>query len=416
MASKMHAADIAANEQIGKERALCGKAEALTLILPFLAFLFVLLALFFIIPDRAYSKAENKVLSSFPSFEESFGDLSFEKLKESISDKDKDDPFKEYNGKISDYINDQFPFKEEFVALYAASNLAEGKLGSGGVIAGKDGYLLSEEGYLTAKERKKLASYASTIGKFSEYIPVTVAVAPTGIELMTDKLPGAISEKPGQERYDAIVEAFSGKGCTFIDLQKVFTEHRDEPIYYRTDHHWTTLGAYYGTSSILKSLGKTPAALEDFRRDVIFDDFKGTVYNRSGMFWHKGEEIEYFRYDGDDRYTVSYCRANGVPYETSSSLYNMECLRSDYIGTAYDSFVAPVSVPVVKIEKEGEDRQTMLVLKDSFAHSALSFLARDYDLITVDIRKNIDYAFRLVDNGEVDLVLVLVNADTLEGA
>ena len=155
MASKMHAADIAANEQMQKERALCKKPETLLLILPFLAFLFVLSALFFIIPDKAYSKAENKVLASFPSFEESFGDFSFQKLGESIFDKDKDDCFKEFNGKISDYIGDQFPFKEQFVALYAASEIAEGKLGSGGVIAGKDGYLLSEEGYLTSAERKK---------------------------------------------------------------------------------------------------------------------------------------------------------------------------------------------------------------------------------------------------------------------
>ena len=416
--AKTHPADIAAKEQLEKEREICRKGEALALVLPFLAFLFVLLALFFIIPDRAYSKEENKSLSSFPSFAQTFGDFSVAGLGESLLNKDKDDPFKEFNKKISTYITDQFPFKEQFVSLNAAYDLASGRLGSGGVLYGKDGYLLQEEGWFneTGEEQKQFDRIVGLVDSLAKELPVTVAVAPTGSQALPEKLPSVISSAPAEERYAKIEEAFGGKDYTFVDLKEVLAAHRDEPIYYRTDHHWTTLGACYGASAILEALGKAGASPDEYRKDVVIDDFKGTVYNRSGMFWHGGEEIEYFRYGGDDGYTVSLCSAKGVPYKTTNKLYDLECLRPDYTGTAYDSFVAPVSVPVVRIEKEGEERQTMLVLKDSFAHCALPFLAREYNIVTVDIRQNLSYALELIDQGKVDLMLVLINAETLLGS
>ncbi len=72
-----------------------------------------------------------------------------------------------------------------------------------------------------------------------------------------------------------------------------------------------------------------------------------------------------------------------------------------------------MTTPVVKIEKEGEERPTLLVLKDSYAHSTLSFLAQHYNLITVDIRGNLGFAAQLVESGQVDALLILASSSTL---
>ncbi|MBQ7847499.1 MAG: hypothetical protein IJ344_04350, partial [Clostridia bacterium] len=68
---------------------------------------------------------------------------------------------------------------------------------------------------------------------------------------------------------------------------------------------------------------------------------------------------------------------------------------------------------VVRITKEGEERPTLLVIKDSFAHSALPFLAREFDLITVDVRHKNFTLPTLLEEGEIDGGLVLMNEETL---
>ena len=392
---KQNPADIAAEKQLQKERNTYQKGEEWLLILLFLAVLFGLFLLFLVLPTKEYSKTENRELQGAPEFTLSgLMDGSFSK-------------------KTVAYLKDQFPFKDQFVGLNAAYELAGGRLSSGGVIYGKDGYLLNEQGPLTENERSKLQSYAKVIDLLSSSIPTVVALAGNSSQVMTDKLPAILPVSAVNERSALIEETFSGKNYTYINLQKLLFAHRGEEIYYRTDHHWTTLGAFYASSAILEELGGTPLPIDAYRRDIIIDDFKGTAYNRSGMFWLPGENMEYFRYDGDEDFTLSFCAADGTVLSTSHSLYNISCLLGDYRGTAYDSFVAPVSTAVVKIEKEGENRPVLLVLKDSFAHSALSFLAKDFDIITVDIRQNADYAYSLIKSGQVDMLLVLVNADTL---
>ena len=196
-------------------------------------------------------------------------------------------------------------------------------------------------------------------------------------------------------------------------MSKTLSAHDEENIYFRTDHHWTALGAYYASAEILRAFGRSPAPLRDYRPETVMENFCGTYYNRSGLFFLEGEALTYLRYEGDEEYTVSFCKANGEVESVSHSLYDRAALEPDYEGTAYDSFVAPVTSPVVKIEKEGEERPTLLVLKDSYAHSTLSFLAQHYNLITVDIRGNLGFAAQLVESGQVDALLILASSSTL---
>ncbi len=395
--AKMNEADIAAEKSLEKQNILYTRKENIFLSALFLLLLFGALFLFIVLPKREYSPKENKEPAHFPVFEMSaLADGSFTE------------------GMVK-YIGDHFPFRDQLVEMNALYQLTLGKLGNSGVIIGKDGYLLTEEHYATEKNREQLARYERLISVFSQKVPTVVAVAGKGSEVMTEKFPGIFSTDAVLANRKLVNDAFEGKHYTYLDLAEVLSAHAGEDIYYRTDHHWTALGAYYGSAAVLETFGKKTMEPGDFEVEKASENFRGTIYNRSGMFWHKGEELVYFRYDGDESYKIAFCTARGEEFDSSESLYDRSCLTKNHRGTAYDSYVAPVSTPVVKITGQGEDRETLLVLKDSFAHAALPFLAREYNVITVDIRANADYAAQLIESGEVDALLVLVNSETLLG-
>lgn len=394
--SKINPADIAAAEYLEKERRDWTKKENLLVTVLFTAFVFGLFLLFILLPKKEFSKKENKALPEFPEF-------SVTALKNG-----------KFTSELQEYIRAHFPARDAFMEISSAYELSKGSLGNGGVIAGKDGYLLSEEQPFTKTEQKAVTYYKAQIDRIAAQAPTVVAVAGKGSEVMTDRFPGVIDISAIGENRAYVDEVLGNGQYVYLNLAEELKKHGSEEIYYRTDHHWTALGAYYGSAAALRALGKEPMPLESYRKETATPDFRGTLYNSSGMFWHKGENLDFMRYEGDDGYTVTYCTSNGKEIGTSSSLYDLSCLEEDHRGTAYDTYIAPVTVSVVRVEKEG-DRPTLLLLKDSFAHSAVPYLAQQYNVIWADIRygANINYAESLIRKGEIDAVLVLVNTETL---
>ena len=369
----------------------------------------IFLLLFIFLPKKEYSKTENKLLSSFPK-------LSAETLfgKSVLKTQDENDDLR-FTKKTEDYIKDHFPLKDRFVEIYALYGGAVKRSYCGNVLQGRDGYLLSEERDATGRQKENLASMERAFAEWAKTLPVTVAVSPTGSQYEKDKLPLLAPSSAIDGNRALLLETFGGgKNYAFVDLYEALAASGAEGLFYRTDHHWTTLGAYYGSAAIKKALGAEPKPLEHYRREIATEDFKGTLYNRSGAYWTRGERIEYFRYDGDGGYTVSFINARGAVTRTQEGFYNAECLKDDYHGTAYDSFVTPVG-PMLTISNGEEGKKTLLVLKDSYAHCALPFLAEDFDLVVLDVRSHRAYAEQLIKDGAVDGILVLVSTDTLFG-
>lgn len=404
---KMHPADKAATEYLEKERASYEKSKfpEKALVFFFLIFIFGVLILHIALPDKAYSKRENKSLSSFP-------DLSFSSLFEKEEGKGAE------KSVIGDYLEDQFPFRDQFMALDAIRQLALTFGKSNGVTFTKDGYLLPEEVLFkegtplnytlllnTVKAYEESACYKGTYetvfalaGEKSRFVPALPFDYP--VEIL----------KKNKEKTDSLLK---DSGMCALDLTKQLEAYKNEQLYYRTDHHWTVLGAYYASASVLKKYGKTLSPLSSFDRQTAIDNFRGTAYNASGMYFLSGEDLEFFRYEGDEQFTVSLCNPAGKVTATRKGFYDPAALEEGHMGTAYDAFVAGVNTPVVRITKEGEERPTLLVIKDSFAHSALPFLAMEFNLITVDLRaKNFSLPGMLAE-GEIDGILVLVSEETL---
>ena len=276
-------------------------AEKITL-LAFAGYLLVFFLLQFIIKDREFSARENRYLQMLPEF-------SFESL------------FKgSYTGDFEDYCADQFPFRDQWITLNARYELLSGKKQTNGI------YLCEGERLIkpfTAPDENELERRVQAVELLREKlrVPLTLALIPDGAELYGEQLPeGAPNDSQG-----ALIEQV--RASTDMPVADLLTPLREGKaaggcLFYRTDHHWTTLGAYYGYQGLSRSLGLTPRSLDSYNRLTVAGDFYGTAYSASGYTWVAPDSIERF-VDPDEAATLTrYDSAEG----TEVPLYREESL------------------------------------------------------------------------------------------
>ena len=172
-------------------------------------------------------------------------------------------------------------------------------------------------------------------------------------------------------------------------------------------------------------MGYKPLPLSDFEKEKVTDSFLGTTWSASGIKWQKGEEIDFYRWEGDGDFTMrvldpsgqlSDCEGqrtveeDGDVYSVFDSYYIRDFLDKK---DKYASFIGG-NFGYTEIYKNTDgQRETLLILKDSFANSMVQFLARDYDLIMIDLRYYKANITRLCEEKDIKNVLLLYNMETL---
>ncbi len=215
--------------------------------------------------------------------------------------------------------------------------------------------------------------------RFSD-IPMYIMLAPTAQEVFSSKIPsytGLMSEK-------AFIESVYSKmeNIGTIDCLSNISAHSNEYVYYRTDHHWTSLGAFYAYQAAAKSLGYSAYGMNSFNIETVSRDFRGTLYSRTLDDNIKPDVMDYyFLANGEPTVKMS-CR-NDRETKVYDSLYVREFLE---VKDKYSSYTGS-NVPVVTIETNVDNGKNLLMIKDSYAHSLVPFLSKHYSKITmVDMR------------------------------
>lgn len=348
-----------------------------------------------LLPDRTFSPDENRDLTQLPSLEKDgkpFGNL-FEG---------------NFTSQFTDYLSDQFPLRDSFVGLKAAAELALGKHENEDKVLGKNGRIYEREDYPSTENLKTNLSHIAAFTGWASGQGIPVILAPTGRaqDVIPEDLPALYPASLSDEIWETFGEE-AGKipSLTYVDLRAALIAKKTagENLYYRTDHHWTTLGAYYAYDALGSALSYTPYPVTDFSGEGI-PDFRGTYWSGSGMKWIGGEEIDRFRYPGDTDFTT------GSPAEGTFSGFYVE----KYFGEKdkYAGFFGS-NTGLVTVRKNGEeDRPCLLVVKDSFAHSLAPFLARHFDLDLLDLRYYSQSTVKaLCEKNGYDAVLILGNLD-----
>ena len=198
---------------------------------------------------------------------------------------------------------------------------------------------------------------------------MTVAVVPRRIEARAEVLPRLYDTEGLTAPWDSLRSALPD-AITFPSLTS-------DAHWYRTDHHWTTEGAYLAYCQLGAHLGYTPFTREEFSQHAATDSFLGTTDAAASLPFTRADTITLWRYENDTEYTVKK-DGKAVPF---AGLYDFDKLQTR---DGYGVFLGG-NCGVLEITG-ATPRQRLLILRDSFSNAILPFLARHYEIIAVDPR------------------------------
>ncbi|MDR2157336.1 MAG: hypothetical protein LBO81_06110 [Clostridiales Family XIII bacterium] len=226
------------------------------------------------------------------------------------------------------------------------------------------------------------AAYADIVGAFGERhkdtIATSVMVAPTNVEF---KIPDRYREMTDSQ-YEAISFIYNRLPAAVnkVWVYNTLAAHSDEDIYFRTDHHWTGLGAYYAYCEYARSKKLSVAPLESYGQ-VRHEGFLGSLYNSMGGNSLLKENPDYLiAYRPRIGYTMT--GYEGSDMSGAMPLHFAQEPQEIPGSNKYLAYAAG-DLPYVSIVTENKNGRRLLVIKESFANAMLPFLAENYEEIHV---------------------------------
>lgn len=350
----------------------------------FFGFIIVFALLTIFLPKEKKSELENRNLASFPK-------VNIDDIKST-----------EFMNDIETYISDHFAARVPFLKLKGASERLLGRSERNDVFITKD--MLMEK--VPEPDYTSIDKSVDAINKFEEGIDAQVfmMLVPTAAAIYPDKLP---SYAPTVDQKQLIEYVYGNLSSSIIpiDAYSAMQNSSSEYIYYRTDHHWTSLGAYLAYNTAGKKMGYSPIPRDSFDIQHASSDFLGTLYSKTLYDGCEPDVMDYWF--GENGENILSMEVNtGMEVKTYNSLYMREFLS---VKDKYASFTG-TNQPLIKIKTGCTDGPRLLVIKDSYAHSFVPFLANNYSEITMIDMRYIQTSYKSIVNPEdFDQVLILYN-------
>ena len=344
----------------------------------FILCLFGVMLVNLVIPDREMSEEENRMLASKPK-------LTFSALANG-----------DFMEQYEEYLSDQFAGRDLWHRLKVALDRFGGSRMGNGIYIGKDGQLLQD---IQVSDQEHLSENLDAIKDFTETyqdIPVTMILVPDAACVLSDRLPWLASVED-QNQMISMAQQSLGDSVTWVDAASALNKHKREKIYYLTDHHWTSLGAFYTFQEAAPALGIEEDVSDKFLSYTVSDSFNGVLASESGACLGTEEKIDiYVPREGDDDVIVNYVNES----RRTTSLYDSSKLETK---DQYGVFLGG-NTSLIDIRTVSTSQKRLLVVKDSFANSFIPFLAPYYrEIVVVDPRyysgtiEDIMDAYRITD-------------------
>lgn len=358
------------------------------------------------LPKQERSENENRTLAKFPTL------INESKMEKAESFADVIDAVKwnyitvrdtpSFMDDIETYFSDHLAGREGWVIAKNTMERLVGKEEINGV------FTLNGQMIQVFKEydRENIADNMAAISSFAQKhpeLPCSIMLAPTAQEMNYSSMPsygGYLSQKTFIE--DCYKQA---EGLTTIDCLSFLSGHKNDYIFYRTDHHWTSLGAYYAYCAAAKTLGYTSYSLNDFNIESASADFRGTLYSKTLDNGVTPDTINYYHLkNGEPK--VKMTIFDGSKETVYDSLYVRDYLE---VKDKYSSFTGSNS-PIINIETDVDNGKSLLLIKDSYAHSLVPFLSKHYSKITMVDMRYINTGLQMfLDVNEYDQALFMFN-------
>ncbi|MEG1447999.1 MAG: DHHW family protein [Oscillospiraceae bacterium] len=333
------------------------------LIILFSVFIGVFTLFDMFVPERAFSEIENRYLATKPKATvKTVFDNSFSK-------------------KYETYINDQFVLRDGWINIKSLSEISLGKIQNNAITYGKDNYMFE---VLENFDEKKLARNSGFVKDFVEKYQdknITLSIVPTSYMVLDDKLPLGILKANQLDYINSLYNTLEkSDNIQCINMAKTLSEHKNEYIYYRTDHHWTTLGAYYGYLEFAKEKGFTPVEIAELK-SISVPNFMGTYFNKAKLFTAKPDTITYYDIP------VEHFEFEDSNSKDSMYDYSKFETRDKYAAFMHGNNGITYIKSANNLNKTQGETSRLLIIKDSYANSFIPYLTFNYDeIFVVDLR------------------------------
>lgn len=330
-------------------------------------------------PPIEFSETENRVLAQRPKAG----------LEDILSGK--------FESDYESYLADQFIFRNDWIGVKTHVERLLLKREIKGIYLAEDDYLIERHAGIFTTDRAQ--SNAATLARFVRRYQkdfneghLSVIIVPNAANILSDKLP-PYAPSNGAEDYLNGIAASMPEG-TWVDAARVLRAHADEELYYRTDHHWKTLAAFYVYRAWAKERGYSSPERADYKVEAVSHEFEGTIQSKLGVRT-KGDTLELF-------YPVT-----EIPFTVQGVLYDYPALQTK---DKYAVFLGG-NHALLHIRTEAGNERKILVIKDSYANCFMPFMLGDFREIDIlDLRYSRQRVSRLVaERGYTDL-LILYNA------
>lgn len=248
--------------------------------------------------------------------------------------------------------------------------------------------VLDDAGYeLYTYVNSAASRYAKAVNKLTKSLDSSVKVydliAPTSVDItFPDNKKSKLNSSPQKEALEDIEKKLSGREV-YVPLYDTLMRHRTEYIFFRTDHHWTSLGAYYAYQAFCEAKGIPANELSGYEKksDV---GFLGSFYRETDSNPNLKTDTLEVLYPLSSKLSMKYTTTDGqtisAPVIADSTQYSSSL--------KYCVYIAGDNPYTVIHNKEITDGTSCVVVKESYGNAFVPFLADHYQTIYV-----IDYRY-----------------------
>ena len=375
------------NEEPGEKRINKGNVVFLCLTVCFCVIIGVGGLVNFIAKDREFSESENRVLASFPKLTlSSIADGTFMKSFET-------------------YMSDQFVMRDRMISLKSYFDRLSGKREANGVYIGDDGYLIEKPSEYTAKKAKAMTKSINSFMKKYPDLQKMIAISPNASYIYSEKLPAGVELHSQYSELKGILNRLEGENWKFLNVTKALKTAKEKSnVFYYTDHHWTTRGAYAVFKALADKWGLDRSQVK-YKFLTVTSDFEGTLASKTGIHDRKDEVEICLPENSEGSYIVSYESED----RRTTSLFEPSKLQQKnkyevFLGGNYDKVV---------IDTVSSSRATLLIIKDSYANCLIPMLTPYFaKIVIVDPRYMTESIYDTMDEYNFSHVLFLYNLNT----
>lgn len=351
-----------------------------------------------LIQDTKFSEFENRFLKGTPN-------LTIETLTDGS-----------YTTNLETYYTDQFPFRNFWISLKTNAHWTLGYKENNDVFYGKGNILIDKFPTINLenidKNMEKINAFSSSID-----VKLHLSLIPTHNDIYIDHLSTNTAMNMQSTILDYLNFPYTGSTTTesssldmtpledttitgsnsfnYIDVYSILYENRENYIYYYSDHHWTSKGAYLAYSQLSKDLGYEPISENDFTITNVSSNFLGSIHSKSPFTFTKLDSI----------YTYVSNQEINVIDETGTNqimLYDESKLSTK---NQYTYFLGG-NPPIAIINGTGSDN--ILLIRDSYSNALAPFFINHYkEIHLIDLRTCKLSMSEYIKEHQIDQVLIL---------